>query len=231
MTEPKLDFLIASAQRTGSGLLCELLRQSAKVGRVGEFLNPPQLNKQIAETGHGMRDVVLNRIAEASNGYARAVKLHYPAFRNLLDEFSVNELFPDKVVLVSRRDRLAQAISLAKARATGSFSSDAMSDVVPRYDYLRISTALKQIRDQDAQWRTLCSVMKVRPFEVVYEDLVSDPAGSVTSVLEYLGIELDRLPEIAKARRKVQRDGVNEDWRARFASDYRSAELREPAQG
>lgn len=224
--KPVLDILIASTQRTGSGLLCELLRQSCEIGRVGEYLNPPHLKRGMEDSHLDMRSVVLDRIEEASQGRSRAVKLHYPAFRNLLTTFSVDELLPQKVVNVTRRDRLAQAVSLAKARATGAFSSDVVTAVVPQYDYMRILTALKQIRDQDAQWRILFGVLDIEPLEIVYEDLVASPDATVTDILNYLELEMTGTPVISNARRTVQRDAVNADWRARFSADYRSAELR-----
>jgi LPS sulfotransferase NodH len=220
-----IDFLVASLQRTGSGYLCELLRQAGKTGRVGEYLNPQYLDQIMRDHGIGCRDAALRAIGKESRGQARGVKLHFEDFRRLLREFSLEELLPEKIIFVTREDRLAQAVSLARARETGAWTSKQKIVAAPVYRYVAVAQAMREINEQVIQWQTLFQVTGRKPIQFTYEEICEDPQGAVGSALAYLGIDEERPVDATATERQVQRDDLNAEWQEQFRRDYLAEEL------
>ncbi|MDX9767745.1 MAG: Stf0 family sulfotransferase [Ectothiorhodospiraceae bacterium] len=101
-------------------------------------------------------------------------------------------------MLLWRRDRLAQAVSLYKARVTQIWSSldrqfldddDPRLSVEVKYDPLAIAQALTDVIRQETGWRRFFQEHALPYIEVCHEDFVSDPAAQGKRLLEALDID------------------------------------------
>jgi trehalose 2-sulfotransferase len=105
-------------------------------------------------------------------------------------------LFPDlHVIRLTRRDRVAQAVSWARAAQDGVWvvsDTDAAAPVrEPVYSYDLIARLEGLLIEGEHGWPELCAELGVAPLEVVYEDLVDTATYSDTirSALDHLGID------------------------------------------
>jgi LPS sulfotransferase NodH len=172
---------------------------------------------------------VLNRTT-TSNGVF-GLKIHWHQLSNLLLRLfparttceSINELlylFPDvHYVFLSRRDKVRQAVSYARALQTNIWwRIDGVCDpqercVEPCYDPEQIATLLERLQLYEASWESFFSQMGLTPLRLIYEDFVSHEA--VESALDFLG-NSTRIGEIPAPRLRRQADEISEHWSLMF---------------
>jgi LPS sulfotransferase NodH len=126
-------------------------------------------------------------------------------------------------VLVSRRDRVRQAVSLWRALQTRAWRLE-HPDRQPRADALHyrfegIRHLAQLLEQEDVEWRRFFREHDIEPFEVVYEeDLGARREHTVRSVLRHIGVEPApgwRAPE----RIHRQADELSEAWVAAYHRD------------
>jgi hypothetical protein len=129
----------------------------------------------------------------------------------------LDALAPVTYIFMDRRDKLAQAVSMARAMQTNSWISLAKPDMAKlHYDRDLISQCLGKHEMQRLGWQRWFEAHDVNPVVVFYEELMANPAGVVRSIVEYLDVQDDepniiRLPPVKK-----QGDDTNKEWVARF---------------
>lgn len=69
---------------------------------------------------------------------------------------------------------------------------------------------------REASWAEYLNEGQIRPFVVVYEDLVSTYEPVALKVLEYLGVAAPSDLEFAPRRLRKQADGLSEEWVRRY---------------
>lgn len=123
-------------------------------------------------------------------------------------------------VHLRRRDRIAQAVSLAKAHQTRQFSAAgrARGEAHYRADLIRI--ALRDLERGNAVWDSYFPAQGITPIEVWYEDLSADPEGEMRRVLDGIGRN-DLTPHPPVTARQFDR--TNEEWIERFKRDSTEA--------
>jgi len=169
--------------------------------------------------------------------FSRAMKWlrRVPAASGLGD-WQVAELaFGNPVVVrVQRRDRVRQAISRYIASRTGVYHVAADDDVgssllggalgsrkadrraeVP-FDFAAIDAEVGNIDAEERYWDQLLADAGVAPLELVYEDFVQDRAGTLTAVLDHVGVDRATADLGFEERMARMSDGVNE----RFYREY-----------
>lgn len=152
-----------------------------------------------------------------------------PRFAGLDRAATFHALFPDlHVIRLTRRDRVAQAVSWARAAQDGVWVvSDAEPPAPvaePVYDYEFISGLEGLIVDSERGWPELCTELGVTPLDIVYEDLV-DPstyADTIRSALDHLGVDHDEIP-VPEPRTHRQADEINRDWVQRYTAERADA--------
>ena len=134
------------------------------------------------------------------------------------------------VVNVTRRDRVAQAVSWARMAQDGvwvvSETEPAIPARTPEYDFELISALERLITAGEEQWRLLYEELGLTPYEVVYEDLVA-PGGleaAVAGVLERMGLEMPG-DLLLRPRTQRQADSLNAEWTARYLVERAPAGL------
>ncbi|QGN33252.1 Stf0 family sulfotransferase [Microlunatus sp. Gsoil 973] len=240
MIPPGLDsYLICATPRTGSTLLCGLLRSSGVAGHPASYFNRRGLHSY-AERWQMVRphqeridEAYLRAALDAGttpNGVfgGRIMAESLPellADLSALSQSSANdlELLSSRFgrvefVHLRRRDVVAQAVSWAKALQTHYWHPD--EEVLPggrppEYDEALIGRLAGAIQDFESAWNRWFSDQRIVPYEVVYEQLAADPVGTAHRVLDHLGLEVPAGRELVVTHHR-QADEINADWAGRF---------------
>jgi LPS sulfotransferase NodH len=161
-------YLIASTQRTGGLLLCELLTQ-AGAGCPGEYLH---------------------RAHPVPDGPVFGIKVQY-------DELAgVDRYGPyDRAVHLVRRDTDAQALSWARAEASNQWQrrpgEPKVDAEVSGTEVCRIAEAIPA---QNRAWRAWLRDRSIPTITVAYEQLTRDPDATVDRILAHLGLPAHTSP-------------------------------------
>jgi trehalose 2-sulfotransferase len=149
-----------------------------------------------------------------------------PRFGGLDRAAVFHAAFPDlHVVHVTRRDRVRQAVSWARMAQDGVW---VVSDDEParptrtlQYDFDLISGLEGLIVDGERGWRELFDELGLTPYEVVYEELVTEDGyrRAVLGVLEHLGLDTRGITAPPSPRTHRQSDELNEAWVVRYTSE------------
>jgi LPS sulfotransferase NodH len=206
---PFCRYLLCSTARSGSNMVSDMLRQTRMAGEPMEYLNQAYMAGELRARGTAATQQsmawadyldALEQRRTSPNGWF-GLKAHFehierqwrdqrPLVEGLLRRF-------DRFVLLRRRDKLAQAVSLYRARATQIWSSmdeqfmdqdDPRRAVVVSFDADRIARALADIVHQETQWERCLQTLKL-PYAVFwYEDFMADYRLASASLLGVLGI-------------------------------------------
>lgn len=222
--------IILSTPRSGSTLLCELLRLN-EVCLAHEYFQPGQYMPILAERWGCLRGDTLDEASYVANlrqfrtyrnGWL-GVNLHGSHLRYFVRmEQHLKDAHFHYVHLV-RRNVIAQAVSYDVASQTRQWSSEFAAAASPEYSFEGIAKKLRRVQSQNAlilafmlgrgvEWRTLC-----------YEDLVDSPA----TILRGLPCLSQEQPARAVPTLRRQAGGLNADWMARFAEEFVEAEAQE----
>lgn len=241
--QPRLSYIICTAPRTGSWLLAEGLQSSRIAGRPREWFHKVAEKDRSSQWGmplpsdHGYTDYVARmlRAATTPNGVF-GLKLHWYQFQRLPEKLGTIEgykdvpmtvalprLFPNlKLIWLTRRNKIRQAISLMRARQTGSWwhpeSYTVKRPVLGQavFDPRAIDGAERHLLENDTGWKQTFEEFNAKPMVVVYEDLVVNYEPTVREVLRYLGIPGADRVAIPPTKMKVQSDGMTDAWFRRY---------------
>lgn len=199
----RMRYLICSSPRVGSNLLCAVLRQTGAAGDPLEYLNPRYMKAGARRMGGGPVTIAAYLAAlearRTSPSGVFGLKVHYGHLAALMkDEPARMAAFLarfDRHILMVRGDKIAQAVSLHKAQATGFWTEEdraahratgAADPSVP-FDPQAIARALLSIITEEQGWRSLLS--GTTHVEVRYEDLAADIDGVGRRVCAELGVD------------------------------------------
>ena len=148
-----------------------------------------------------------------------------PRFSGLDRAELFHAAFPGlRIVNVTRRDRVRQAVSWARMAQDGVWVVSDDEPARPKgraeYNRKRIAALEALILDGERGWRDLYAELGVTPHEVVYEDLVSEEGyeQTVRGVLRHLGLPSAGF-RVPGPRTKRQSDELNDAWVARFTQE------------
>jgi len=231
-TDPRLDFahsvplkksyIIASSFRSGSTLLCVKLWETGVLGAPWEYLNfHNEMPLMMARLKPESPDDYISKLLAcrtSSNGVF-GVKAHFHDFSAALDRYKTvqERLAPIAYIYIDRRDKLAQAVSMAKAHQTESWTSLAAPNKAALcYSKTEIARCFAEANRQTRNWRKWFRNNDIKPTLIDYEDLLADPAKVVQGVVSLMGVENDRPDPVMVPQIKKQGDDMNEDWIERF---------------
>jgi LPS sulfotransferase NodH len=231
-TDPRLDFahsgsvkksyVIASCFRSGSTLLCVKLWETGVLGAPWEYLNfhneMPQMESRLKPSSPEDYITKLLSCRTTSNGVF-GVKVHFHDFATALDRYRtlLERLSPITYIYIDRRDKLAQAVSMAKAHQTEAWTSlAAPRREVLRYSKHEIARCFKEANRQTHSWRSWFRNHGIKPVVIEFEDLIADPTKIVRGVVELLGVQNDAPDKVYVPKIEKQGDDLNENWIERF---------------
>jgi LPS sulfotransferase NodH/glycosyltransferase involved in cell wall biosynthesis len=229
---PRCTYVICATPRTGSTLLCELLRKSRIAGRPGEYFNQNtpyfwarwwedptnddiwQHHIQSHTTRNGVFGVKLlwyqfDHLVARARQVARYQALTPPALMNHLFD-------TPHYIWITRRDRVRQAVSLSRAEQSGSWMSTTTPSQEAVFDAARIDKLVKYLTQQDQGWQNYFAACGVKPLAIVYEDFVVSREATVQRVLDYLNIPMSSEVQVGPPRLQRQADAQSEEWVQRY---------------
>lgn len=216
-------YLILAQPRTGSTMITSALEASGLAGVPVEYFNLQHLRQlpkplSLGAVQRYYADVVSRRTS--ANGVF-GMKIHHDQFRHLF--MPDGALLPagekflrsfDRLILTSRRDKLAQAISQITAFRKGQWnSSDRQHEGRQNYEFSSADVPLiiDYLRDAvtgETLWKDICGRLALQPLRVVYEDLCRSPEVELARVVAHLGLAIDNAaPQTIKLSRDSNRDG------------------------
>lgn len=225
-------YIVASSYRSGSNYLCHELWRTGVLGSPVEFLNPtdalPVLTNRFKTTSPAdyIRKLIAHRTSR--NGVF-GLKTHFHHFEAFLAQYPalLELLAPVTFIHLDRRDKVAQAVSMAKALQTDFWTSRIESErVAPQYDYELIAKCLDDVVLQEQSWPRWFQKHGITPFKVQYEELTADTPGVVRRIVDLLGVAGDEADTVRVPPMKRQGDETNKSWIERFHLDTSKSRMR-----
>lgn len=213
--------LIASTPRCGSHYLGHMLGATGQCGVPLEYFN--QFNKRYwgrrfktTRMDELFPKFVQNRTSPNGTFTLKAHWYQYKIYIDSLDRLTRGAGI-EKVIWISRRNQLSQAISLVTAQQTGVWISGAKPKAEARFDYDIVSSA-DSIRRQNLHWiEHINAFPPGRSIAVVYEDLLSDETVH-DKVNEFVDLNIKLQP--SDRTQKLGAD-INASWKRRFTNEVR----------
>jgi LPS sulfotransferase NodH len=128
----------------------------------------------------------------------------------------------DRLILIARENKVAQAVSLTRATRSRIFGrhvgEEPAEEKMEWTDSLvfEISRSLAAVTAQDTNWRDCLAQYKLPFLEVRYENILDDYSGEITRVLEYLGLDCSLAGSAAPTTLKI--GSGNEEIEERYLS-------------
>jgi LPS sulfotransferase NodH len=238
--KPKRSYMVCATPRTGSYLLCDLLKQTSVAGQPTEYFSSGYQNYWSSFWAPPSYADYLRRIVALGTGMngVFGVKAHPRQFRyfarqesgretttRLQERQALDRWLPDvRYLWLRRRDVLQQGISWVRSMQTNIWW-DAAEAPAPydrptpealRFDFELISAAQARMRAEDRMWAEYFEVNEISPFVLWYEDLAADRYGCLRRVLDALGLFEEAGAQTPTPTLRRQGDIVTERWAQRY---------------
>ena len=255
--QPRQAYLVCATPRSGSTLLCEMLRETGVAGRplehfedlrhsslprqpreyfgdlpsphVLELLPPVQPGTPVSEPPEAWWARIVDE-GRTENGVwggkvmwghvedllSRARGLPGLAAADL-ETVLLTLLNDPQLIFVTRRDKVAQAVSLWRALQTQAWRvEDGSSNRTAVYDFSGIDHLVSTLESDERGWTAWFARSGLRPLTLTYEQLDAAPRDTVTRVLERLELPAATVPFPGLSR---QRDGLSSAWIDRYRQE------------
>jgi trehalose 2-sulfotransferase len=234
--KPEISYIIASIQRSGTHLLCSILRSTGVAGWPGEhFLSRPGetwekrwgASSRLAYLEHVLRQ---NTAADGVFGtvlmwsyFERMLQMlqEVPVYKNLNGAQLLSAVFNrPKYIWMRRQNHVEQAVSWSMACQTGIWSqrADAKSQprAVPKFDFKVIDEWCRRIAAHEAGWANYFHHNQIEPLVLFYEDIVASHRAAAERVLEFLGVPFPPGMQIPLPSLEKQATPTSDEWAARY---------------
>ena len=229
-------YILCGTPRTGSTLLCSLLASTKVAGLPESYFREPDQDEWATRFGvsrseDGRFDYTefvagAVRYGSTPNGvFAARVMwgtLHpivtglVPDPRERGDVDVLEQAFGTlRFVYLQRNDVVEQAVSWARAEQSAYWQHGDEVHAQPRLDIGQVHGLVGTIREHNAAWQAWFAAQAVEPLRVEYESLISDPQGTVTSILEWIRIKAPRDWKPVSPHKR-QADEINAEWVQRY---------------
>src|SRR5438046_2632493 len=243
---PAISYVIASVQRSGTHLLCSILRSTGIAGSPEEhFLSKPGETWEKRWDAPSRVAYVQNVLRKntAANGVFGTVVMwsYFERMRQMLQEIPAYKtlngaqllgavLCKPKYIWMRRRNHVEQAVSWAIACQTGVWTQKAeeksQPQAIPKFDFKVIDEWCKRIAAHDESWANYFRENQIEPLVLFYEDVVASHRSAAERVLEFLGLSLPQGLEISPPVVEKQATRTSDEWAARYLQIKRSEERR-----
>jgi len=220
-----LTYIIVAQARTGSTMLADRLRL-AGLGTPYEYLHPQMMNLLWHRLGpksaridlQEYMDIVrLNRTT--TDGVFGIKCLYTQLLRQLGKPTAIREfiLSFDRILLLNRRNKLAQAISAVRAEQTGRWTSQLASTdgAQATYDPLAVSERIHRFIAQDRELAAMKLAEARTVLRFTYEELTNSPNQIWANIERFLGANPGSL-SVATAVLQRQRDTLSKNWEQQY---------------
>ena len=242
-------YLVCSTPRSGSNLLCEALKNTKLAGRPHQYFwadnerkwaEKYQLPIERDYAAYVQGIITSSATANGVFGFKSMWDFLLDFERRLRStprysthQGPLNALLADvfpglRYIHITRRDSLAQAVSLARAIQTQLWTSKQQdsrtAQAEPAFDFELIRRCQEDLRAFEGAWKSFFENAGIRPFEISYEELVANFEETAVAILRYLEIEIPAATQFRPRELKKQGDDLNQRWAEQFAE--RAASLK-----
>ncbi len=201
---------------------------------------PPQktINRQdvlraivsaVKQQGLGATDVFGLRLMRKSFDFLMSqLDILYPEL--LSDTARLQATFGSTLYIhLTRKDKIAQAISLVKATQTGLWhraldGTELERNAPPQppfYDAKQIASCVDELTMYDKNWERWFEQEQIEPVRVNYEDLAANPIDTLAGILDALGLSTDAVTGVVPSVAKLA-DDTNNIWACRYRAELGS---------
>ena len=125
-----------------------------------------------------------------------------------------------------REDKVAQAISLARARQTGRWHSIDMTgwvgvaptDRAESFDFAQIQSIVQSLTEWDVKWKRFFAQSGVQPMTLVYEEFSGRFLETMRDALAFLGAPSEAIESVRPPRYRKLADNTSDEWAQRYRS-------------
>jgi LPS sulfotransferase NodH len=213
--------LIISTPRCGSTLYCDVLSDLNMIGQCKEWFNMRYISAYA--TFKGISNINFQeylhflKLKTTNNTGVFSVNVHVEQYIDLLKHnLDITELGFDCVVYLSRKNKIAQAVSLTKAQITDKWSADATAKCAlpERPPLAKIAQSLSHIINSHDYY--VNKLQAICDFEYCYEDF-KDLSNHLPFIQPLSKLELKVKQKIElKTQRIIQSDCNSSDWLNEF---------------
>jgi trehalose 2-sulfotransferase len=223
---PKLErgYVICGYARTGSTLLAHALRSTDKLGNPQEYFNPLAISvaqgEKYPSDAASQFDEIARRGTTENGVYG--LKVFCDQFDALQGFDWVGKLPSVAFIHLERRDTLGQAISWVRALHSGQWTAGQTQHTEPKYNEQAITDTLMRFAYDRARWQMFFARNGIEPLWLVYEDMVHVLPHTVTTIADLVGVQNVTYQPRERDVMRLQRDAINDDWRARYLASQRN---------
>jgi LPS sulfotransferase NodH len=125
-----------------------------------------------------------------------------------------------RVIHLRRRDRVAHAVSYARASMSGIWRKEQENSAARPIEYSieALEAAERGIEFQEAVWEQMFGELGLEALTIWHEDVVSDGDAVVRAVADYLGVTIDPGSGVEVPPVEKQSEGDSLAWAERYAS-------------
>lgn len=214
-------YLLLSEARSGSNWLGTLANNTGTMGHLEEWLLPHVLGIDPRRLSwQDLQDTVFKKAATPNNRFA--IKIFSDQLVKTQRHFGLDFIaetcrsHETTLIFLHRRDRIGQAISLAKAHATQQWRSVQPASGIAKYDFERIFKYFVRIEKGYSFWKSYLPLCGVLYDEFVYEDLLAGQSAYLDNLAGKLAVTIPAPPTTTL---RVQRDETTDEWTKRFRAD------------
>src|SRR5450432_733117 len=232
-------YLICGIARSGSNLLSDGLRDTGRAGRPNQFFLPSAESQFRAahyfavevDFSDYVRGIVERTVTGNEVFGFKLMGWYVNDFLARLRQTSafggaersdlevLLNAFPRlRFIQITRREKLRQAISKARAVQTGLWKVQEGKTAAagPQFDRLLITRCLKEAEEEENTWSAFFARIGLEPFRVEYEELCQNHAAVIGAVLDFLEIKLPRRIRIGQPATIRQSDALSDEWEQRY---------------
>ena len=246
LRHPRHCYVVCAVPRSGSNFLTDGLHATRRAGRPKQFFLRKSESDFAAvhnlDLNAGFATYVRNiTAATVTSNEVFGFKLMSWYLDDFLARLRATHAFGDEAtgdldllrnafprlqfVHVSRRHKLRQALSKARAEQTGLWKVQEGKTVrrEPQFDAELIEQCLRDGEQQEKRWEQFFKEIGIHPFRVEYEKLCQDYESTIRGVLDFLQILLPRRTRIGPPATVRQSDDISRAWEERFLAERSTA--------
>ncbi len=253
MTFPRMitSYIICTTPRSGSTLLCQLLASTKRTGNPDSFYHQTKFMCEWAaewnlpdadmiskndfevaylaaavEAGKAGTEIFGLRLQQKYLGLlSETLDRIYPRLPS--DSHRFRKAFGEVLYIhLARTDKVAQAVSLVKAKQSGLWHLNADGTELEqlaapqelRYDFDSIHREIEALKRQDGSWVEWFDKHQISPLRVLYEVFADHPAETLINICRALGVEPPEGGAIRPSLAKLS-DAVSLEWMRRYKAD------------
>ncbi|MCW3846152.1 Stf0 family sulfotransferase [Sphingomonas sp. LB-2] len=226
---PSTFYLFATVPRTGSSWFSHLLWATGCLGAPLEYLNfdaagpygfahgVPELQAQT------WRSVLRRRTSPNGVFGFKAFPLQLEVLQaenpGLMQAVMSAVMARPRIVYLERRDRVAHAISLARAAMSGVWRQEQETgdNIRPDFSPEMLAEAERRIDAERTAWEEMFRDLRIEPLRLWYEDIVANPPAAMTRVARFLDVKIDRAAAIEVPAVRKQSEAGALEWAKKYA--------------